>query len=111
MKTKKLCFVILALLLLCSCGKTEISLSDTVWKNGNDITVYFNSDGTGSVDVDGVVIGFSYVLSEDTLDAVCEDTLLAESYGLDTLPLFGVNTVTVKGGYMYIGSWELVQVK
>lgn len=111
MKTKGAVFVILALFLLCSCGRADISLSDTVWKNGNDITVYFYSDGTGSVDVDGVKIGFSYTLSENTLDIVCEDTLLAESYGLTNIPLFGVNTVTEDDGFLYIGSWELTQVK
>ena len=63
------------------------------------------------MDVDGVVIGFSYVLSEDALDAVCEDALLAESYGLSNIPLFGTNTVTEEDGYLYIGGWELIQVK
>lgn len=111
MKTKLLAILMLLSILLCSCGDGEDSLSDTAWKNGEDVTVYFYADGTGRVSVDGVHVDFTYAFSEGTLDVTCNDFFLAESYGLGDIPLFGTNAVERDGEYMYIGSWELEKVK
>lgn len=110
MKRKILSLVLIAVLLLCGCGKSATSLENTVWKNGDDVTVYFYPQGEGKINVDGIELGFTYTLEDDILTATCTDESLAEYYGLANLPFFGTNSVEADDGYMYVGAWELKEI-
>lgn len=103
-------FLLLAVL-LCGCKETEINLNDTVWKYGNDVIIYFYSDGSGKLDVDGVKLDFTYEVSGESLTVICANEELAQSYGLDTLPFFGTNTLSYEDGFLYAGTWELTEIK
>ena len=109
---RKLTAVLLTvLLLLCGCKETEIVLEDTVWKYGNDVIIYFYEDGSGMLDVDGLKLDFTYETEDDTLTVRCTHEDLAYDYGLNTLPFFGVNSVSAEDGSLYVGTWELTQIK
>ncbi len=103
--------LLIALTLLCGCRKTDIVLEDTVWKYGNDVIIYFYADGSGKLDVDGLKLDFTYETDGENLTVCCTHENIAYNYGLDTLPFFGVNSISAEDGYLYVGAWELIQVK
>lgn len=104
-------FALIAAVLLCGCAKNESTLEDTVWKYGNDVIIYFYSDGNGMIDVAGIEIEFSYEYSDSLLAVTCTETDFAESYGLDSLPFFATNAVAEKNGSLFVGSWELIKIE
>ncbi|MBR6506000.1 MAG: hypothetical protein IKT37_00160 [Clostridia bacterium] len=110
MRKAAVVFLLLAIL-LCGCGKTEYDLEDTVWKYGNDVIIYFHESGNGELNVDGLKLAFTYRLEGDTLTAVCAESEFAASHGLDTLAFFGTNSLSFDDGFLYVGGWELTQVK
>lgn len=112
MKSKRiLAAAILIALMLCGCAKEEITLENTAWKYGNDVIIYFKSEGDGMIDVAGVEIEFTYEFSDGLLSVTCTENDFAESYGLDSLPFFGTNAVALKDGNLFVGSWELIKTE
>ncbi|MBQ5843197.1 MAG: hypothetical protein IIW63_08670 [Clostridia bacterium] len=102
---------LLFIILLCGCKKQDINLEDTVWKYGNDVIIYFYENGNGQLDVDGTKLSFTYTLQGDTLNTVCTEEELAASHGLDAVPFFGTNSISFEDGFLYVGSWELTEIK
>lgn len=112
MKIKSVFVLIFVIaVLLCGCGDEEFTLGDTVWKYGNDVTIYFYSGGTGMINVAGIEIEFDYEYSDSLLTVTCTETDFAEDYGLDSLPFFGTNAVAEKDGSLFVGSWELMKTE
>lgn len=110
MRKAAVVFLLLAIL-LCGCKEQDINLENTVWKYGNNVIIYFYENGNGKLDVDGTKLPFTYTLQGDTLNTVCTEEEIAASHGLDTLAFFGTNSLSFDDGFLYVGGWELTQVK
>lgn len=102
---------VLTALALCGCRDEALELSNTVWKQGDNVTVYFYGDGTGKLDTDGLTLPFEYTLDGTVLFVECTDKPLSEYLGLDSISLFGENTVTYRDGCLYIADWEMTKTK
>ncbi len=103
--------LLLLAVLLCGCKEQEFNLEDTVWKYGNDVIVYFYADGNGKLDVDGIKLDFTYEVQGESLTVTCLNENIAQSYGLNTLPFFGTNTLSLEDGCLYAGGWALTEIK
>ena len=110
MRKAAVVFLLLAIL-LCGCKEQDINLENTVWKYGNNVIIYFYENGNGKLDVNGTKLPFTYTLQGDTLNTVCTEEEIAASHGLDTLAFFGTNSLSFDDGFLYVGGWELTQVK
>lgn len=103
-------FILLLAVLLCGCKEQEFNLENTMWKYGNDVTICFYADGNGKLDVDGIKLDFTYEVRGESLTVTCLNEDIAQSYGLNTLPFFGTNTLSLEDGCLYAGGWALTEI-